>query len=131
VQDQAGKKWIQPKTMTKNTVLVVDDEPLLRTYVRDLLQEAGYAVKEAANADGAIGLLEDDGIIAVLTDIEMPGTLNGIDLVWMIRTRWPTLPVVVTSGKHLPNPGDLPANTQFVTKPFSPERLLSVVKASA
>jgi DNA-binding NarL/FixJ family response regulator len=82
--------------MTKNTLLVVDDEPLLRTYVRELLQEAGYAVKEAAN-------------------IEMPGALNGIDLAWMIRTRWPTLPVVVTSGKQLPKPSDLPANTPIVT----------------
>jgi two-component system, response regulator PdtaR len=117
--------------MAKKSLLVVDDEPLLRTYVRELLEEAGYAVKEAANADDAIGLLEDDGIIAVLTDIEMPGTLDGIDLAWMIRTRWPTLPVVVTSGKHLPKPADLPANTHIVTKPFSPERLLSVVKASA
>jgi CheY-like chemotaxis protein len=117
--------------MSKNTLLVVDDEPLLRTYVRDLLEGAGYAVKEAANAHDAIGLLEDDGIIAVLTDIEMPGALDGIDLAWMIRTRWPTLPVVVTSGKQLPKPSDLPANTLVVTKPFSPERLLSVVKASA
>jgi CheY-like chemotaxis protein len=88
---------------------------MLRAHVRDLLQEAGYAVKEAANAHEAIGLLEDDGIIAVLTDIEMPGALDGIDLAWMIRTRWPTLPVVVTSGKQLPKPSDLPANTPTVT----------------
>jgi CheY-like chemotaxis protein len=117
--------------MAKNTLLVVDDEPLLRTYVRDLLEDAGYAVKEAANAEDAINLIEDDGILAVLTDIEMPGALDGIDLAWMIRTRWPTLPVVLISGKQLPKPGDLPANTPVVTKPFSPERLLSVVKASA
>jgi two-component system, response regulator PdtaR len=105
--------------------------PLLRTYVRDLLEGAGYAVKEAANADDAINLIEDDGILAVLTDIEMPGTLDGIDLAWMIRTRWPTLPAVVISGKQLPKPGDLPANTPVVTKAFSRERLLSVVKGSA
>ena len=53
--------------MAKNTLLVVDDEAVIRTYVRDLLQEAGYAVKEAANAHEAIGVLEEDGIIAVLT----------------------------------------------------------------
>lgn len=117
--------------MAKNTLLVVDDEPSSRMYVRELLQEAGYAVQEAANADDAIDLLEDDGIIAVLTNIDMPGSLDGIDLAWMIRTLWPTLPVVITSEKHLPKPGGLPANTRLVTKPFSPERLLSVVKASA
>ena len=117
--------------MAKKSLLVVDDEVLLRTYVRELLEDAGYAVKEAANADDAIRVLEDDGILAVLTDIEMPGVLDGIGLAWMIRSRWPTLPVVVASGKQLPKPGDLPANTPVVTKPFSPERLLAVVKASA
>jgi CheY-like chemotaxis protein len=117
--------------MATKTLLVVDDEPLLRTYVRDLLEGAGYAVKEAADAHEAIRFLEDDGITAVLTDIEMPGALDGIDLAWMICIRWPNLPVVITSGKRLPRPGDLPANTRVLTKPFSPERLLSVVKASA
>ena len=98
---------------------------------RDLLEEAGYAVRDAANADEAIRLLEKDGIVAVLTDIEMPGVLDGIDLAWMIRARWPTVAVVVTSGKQLPKLGDLPANTPVVTKPFSPERLLNVVRATA
>jgi CheY-like chemotaxis protein len=96
--------------MATKTLLVVDDEPLLRTYVRDLLEGAGYAVKEAADAHEAIRFLEDDGITAVLTDIEMPGALDGIDLAWMICIRWPNLPVVITSGKRLPRPGDLPAN---------------------
>ena len=51
------------------------------------MRTAGYAVKEAANAEDAINLIEDDGIPDVFTDIEMPGTLDGIDRAWMIRTR--------------------------------------------
>ena len=54
----------------------------------------------------------------MLTDIEMPGSLDGIDLAWMIRALWPTLPVVITSGKHLPKPG---------TREFSGKWLCSVV----
>jgi len=111
--------------------LVVDDEPLLWAYVRELLEEAGHEVEEAACADEAIVLLEQGAIGFVITDIEMPGRLNGLDLAWMIRVRWPTLPVVVASGRRLPKPDDLPANIPVLTKPFSAERLLDVIRQIA
>lgn len=109
-------------------LLIVEDEPLIRSDLRGILEEAGYQVKEAGKADDAILLLEEDGITAVLTDIEMPGTLNGLDLAWMIRVRWRTTPVVVTSGCVLPKRDQFPANTPMLTKPFLAERLLDVVK---
>ena len=112
-------------------ILVVDDEPIIRTSVREILEEHGYAVKEAGNVHEALQLLEEDGIAAVLTDIEMPGGLNGLDLARMIRAMWPSTALVVTSGQMLPRPDELPPHTPMLTKPFSPERLIDVMRASA
>jgi two-component system, response regulator PdtaR len=94
---------------------------------RGLVEEVGFQVKEAANVEEAVALLESGDISLVLTDVEMPGDLNGVDLTWMIRARWPQLPVVVTSGRLLPKIGELPPQTLIVTKPFSPDRLISVL----
>jgi CheY-like chemotaxis protein len=112
-------------------ILVVDDEPLLRAVVRDVLEDTGYAVKEAATPDEAINLLDEDGIAVVLTDIKMPGRFNGLDLAWMVRAMWPTIPVVVTSGQVLPKKEELPAHTPLLTKPFSADRLIDVIKSTA
>ncbi len=111
-------------------ILVVDDEPLLRSFVREILEDNGYAVKEAANVDEALILLDEDGVAAVLTDIEMPGALNGLDLAKMIRAMWPGMPLIVTSGRTLPRPDELPAHTYVLTKPFSTERLLGIMRAT-
>ena len=112
-------------------ILVVDDEPLIRNCVREILEDGGYGVKEAGNADEALRLLEEDGINAVLTDIEMPGRFNGIDLARMIRAMWPNIALVVTSGRTLPHPAELPPYTPMLTKPFSQERLMSVMRTLA
>jgi CheY-like chemotaxis protein len=112
-------------------ILVVDDEPLLRAAVRDILEDTGYAVKEAGTADEAIELLDEDGVAAVLTDIEMPGRFNGLDLAWMVRAMWPTIPVVVTSGRTLPKKEELPVHTPMLTKPFSADRLIDVIGSAA
>jgi two-component system, response regulator PdtaR len=112
-------------------ILVVDDEPLIRTSVREILEEHGYAVKEAGNGHEALRLLEEDGITAVPTDIEMPGGLNGLDLAGMIRAMWPSMALVVTSGRTMPRPDDLPPHTPMLTKPFSRERLLHVMSRTA
>ena len=112
-----------------NLILIVDDELLIRTYVRETLEGDGYAVKEAANVDEALLLLDCGAFAAVLTDIEMPGLLNGLDLARMIRAMWPTMPLVVTSGRTLPRPDELPPFTLILTKPFSTTRLLEVFRA--
>jgi CheY-like chemotaxis protein len=109
-------------------VLVVDDEVLIRSFVRDILEDEGYVVKEAANVHEALTALEESGVSVVLTDIEMPGGLNGLDLARMVRVMWPTMPLIVTSGRTLPRPVELPPHTLVLTKPFSPERLVSLIK---
>ena len=86
-------------------------------------------MKEAADVDEALLLLDGGDFAAVLTDIEMPGLLNGLDLARMIRAMWPTMPLVVMSGRTLPRPDKLPPFSLVLTKPFSTARLLDVIKS--
>jgi CheY-like chemotaxis protein len=110
-------------------ILVVDDEPMLRAFVREVLEPNGYAVREASSAHDAILLLDQGGIDILLTDIEMPGILNGLDLAWMARAMWPAIPVILTSGRVLPRAAEVPTHVPMLTKPFSAERLLAIVRA--
>lgn len=109
------------------TILIVDDEPLIRAYVRDVVEEAGYKAKEAGNADEALRLIEDDGIDIVVSDVEMPGSLNGVELAWAVRTRWPRLSVILTSGRRLPRRDQMPVDTRFLAKPFSSHSLVDAL----
>lgn len=112
--------------LARQKVMVVDDEPAIRSYAREVLEEEGYVVAEAGSLDEAVLLLALDGISVALTDIVMPGA-SGIDLAHRINLRWPHVAVILMSGQHLPNPGDLPPDTRVLTKPFSPNLLVSVV----
>lgn len=111
----------------RQTVLIVDDEPFIRMYVRGVLEDAGHLAKEASNAQDALRLIQEDGITLVVTDIEMPGAMDGLALAHEVRTRWPNIAVVITSGRRLPRPEELPPDSRFLSKPFSQERLIDVV----
>jgi len=81
------------------TILVVDDEILLRLSIADEFRAHGYAVVEAANADEALSILQSGTVIhAVFTDVRMPGSMDGIELARRIRAEWPEISVVVASG---------------------------------
>ncbi|HEV7276550.1 MAG TPA: response regulator [Devosiaceae bacterium] len=100
-------------------VLVVEDEPLVRMETVDMVEAAGYLVVEAANADEAIAILESrSDIRLVLTDIDMPGSIDGSKLAHAVRKRWPPIPIVVVSGKSVVDDSDLPENTMFYSKPY-------------
>jgi two-component system, response regulator PdtaR len=110
------------------TVLVVDDEPLLRMFVCDVLEEAGYEAVGAGSADEAIELLRGGKpFAAVVKDIEMPGAIDGLELAWNIQANWPGVAVVVTSGRKLPRPEEMPRAASFLPKPFSAERLVDTM----
>jgi DNA-binding NtrC family response regulator len=111
----------------KQTVLIVDDEAVIRLFVRVILEDAGHEVKEASNADDALRLIADDGITVVVTDIDMPGSMDGLALARGVAARWPDIGLVVTSGRRLPRPDEMPQETRFLSKPFSEERLVDVV----
>jgi DNA-binding NtrC family response regulator len=111
----------------KGRVLVVDDEPLVRFVAANALREAGYEVVEASNADDAMVMLNQDNFTTVLTDIEMPGAMNGLDLAWAVQGHNPRLPVVLVSGRQLPHPTEMPRTARFLAKPYRIETLLHLV----
>lgn len=105
--------------MSEIVVLIVDDEPLIRMDLADMVQDAGYVALEAAHADEAIGLLETQPAIRILvTDIEMPGSMDGLKLAAAVRDRWPPVVIIVTSGRVLPATTQLPSETVFLGKPY-------------
>ena len=103
-------------------VLVVEDDPLLRMTAVDIAQDAGFATLEASGADQAIAILEDrDDIRIVFTDVNMPGSMDGLELAHTVRCLWPTIQVIVTSGQIAVKPRDLPTGGLFFPKPYDPE----------
>ena len=103
-------------------VLVVEDEFLIRMQTVAVIEQAGYTVFEACNADEAIAILEmRENIRIVVTDIEMPGSMDGIKLARAIRERWPPVELIVTSGRHRVRAGELPPRAKFVPKPYAPD----------
>jgi two-component system, response regulator PdtaR len=108
------------------SILVVDDEALIRMDVTYILEDAGYSVIEASSADEAITMLERfPGIDAVLTDINMPGTMDGLQLSHTIRARWPMIDLVITSGRFVAKAAHMPAGVHFVPKPYTPYEIVA------
>lgn len=100
-------------------VLVVEDEPLLLFHARDLIEDAGYEVLTAASADEAVRLLEQRADIAIVfTDVQMPGTMDGVRLAEAIRRRWPPIALVITSGRVSLATADMPLSSVFLSKPY-------------
>jgi CheY-like chemotaxis protein len=101
-------------------VLVVEDDHLLRLDATDMVKSAGFEVIEAANADEAISILESRNDIAVVfTDIQMPGSMDGLKLARAVRGRWPPIKIVTTSGLRIIEETDLPEGGRFLPKPYS------------
>jgi two-component system, response regulator PdtaR len=108
-------------------VLVVDDEPFIRMQAVVIIEKAGYNVVEACNADEAIAILETlENVRVVVTDIEMPGSMDGIKLARAIRDRWPPVELIVTSGRVAAN--ELPPRAKFMPKPYAPDVLVRAIR---
>lgn len=101
-------------------VLVVEDDPLIRMGAVDLVMAAGYEALEARDADAAIAILEmRTDIDLVFTDVQMPGTMDGIKLAHYIRERWPPVRIMVASGAAILAESDLPIGSLFFSKPYN------------
>jgi CheY-like chemotaxis protein len=112
--------------------LVVEDEFLLRIHAAEMVSDAGFEVIEAANADQAIGILEArSDITVVFTDIQMPGSMDGLKLARAVRGRWPPIKIVATSGLVDVGEKDLPEGGRFLAKPYSPEAIARLLRELA
>ena len=106
------------------TVLVVEDDLLVRLDLVETLQRAGYRTYEAGTAREAISLLEKHAEIRVVfTDIEMPGTMDGLALAHYVRFRWPPTIIVISSGQLRPTQELLPSEVDFLAKPYHAREL--------
>jgi DNA-binding NtrC family response regulator len=118
--------------MTKLKVLLVEDDPLVRAFAAELLDEAGFEVVEARNAREALSKLQrEDGIRVLFTDVDMPPGVNGVELARKVHERWPHIGLVVTSGHSMFADSELPDAGRFIAKPARPEVLVRVIEQAA
>lgn len=109
-------------------VLIVEDEFLIRLHAAQIIEEAGFDVIEASNVDEAISFLEVRSDITILfTDIQMPGSMDGLKLAAAVKGRWPPIKIVATSGLVNVRPDDLPEGGRFLPKPYDPNQLTATL----
>jgi CheY-like chemotaxis protein len=113
----------------RSVVLVVEDDLLLRMDAADIVRSAGFDAVEAGNADDAIAILEArPNIHVVFTDIQMPGSMDGLKLAKFVKDRWPPIKIIATSGLVRISGDDLPAGGRFLTKPYSPSEVVQTLR---
>jgi CheY-like chemotaxis protein len=106
-------------------VLLVEDDPLIRWASAEALNQAGFGVIEAADAQAAFAILQSRSDVSVLfTDVEMPGRMDGLELARRARELWPALRILVTSGRGAPPALTLPARGRFVSKPYAQDEIV-------
>lgn len=122
----------QTSPIGKQIVLVVEDDPLLRMLAADLVEQAGFDALEAADADEAVLILENrTDIRIVFTDIDMPGSMNGMLLAAAIRDRWPPIDIIITSGHFNPKGLTMPERSVFFAKPYDRARVTATLQQMA
>ncbi len=121
----------KPASAGEGNVLIVEDEPQLRFDTMDFLERAGFRTLEAANADEAMVQMKNNDIDVLFTDIDMPGSMDGLGLVFTVRSRWPATRIIVTSGLIKLSHRDLEDGVAFVSKPTGGLELLNLIAQSA
>lgn len=117
--------------MARPLILVLEDDEIIRSLLVDVLEDFGALVTSFASADQGMIFLERaaNPVDLIVSDIQMPGLLSGYDLSKVVAHRWPSLPVVLTSGNPV-MAQQLSASVRFLAKPWSTERLLDCVQCA-
>ncbi len=103
---------------------------ILRMRAVDIVEDAGFCPIEAINADEAISVLESRSDISLLlTDIQMPGSIDGLKLAHAVHERWPSIKIILVSGQVKPSEAERPANSRFFGKPLGVEQMITELKA--
>lgn len=117
-----------PENYSGMTVLVVEDDALVRMHGSDIFEEAGFRVIEANSADDALAMLGEGAEVHLLfSDVDMPGSIDGLELARIVHDRWPRIHLLVTSGHHRLNDADVPGLGKFVRKPWQQEAIMTGV----
>ena len=107
-------------------ILVVEDEMLLRMRAVDMVEDAGYTSVEAVDADEAVAILESRSDIALLlTDVQMPGSMDGLKLAHTVRERWPPIKIILVSGQLRLTTIEIPADSRFFGKPLEAVEMIA------
>jgi two-component system, response regulator PdtaR len=110
----------------RHAILIVEDDQLLRLLTVNIVEAAGFIALQADNADEAVAVLEARSDIALLlTDINMPGSMNGLKLAHAVRNRWPPIKIIVLSSR-VPD-CVLPTDSRFFVKPYHGDELISEI----
>ena len=111
-------------------VLIVEDEMILRMRAVDIVEDAGFCPVEAVNADEALKILESRSDISLLfTDIQMPGSMDGLKLTHAVHDRWPAIKIILVSGQVKPTEAERPADSRFFGKPLGVEQMITELQA--
>jgi CheY-like chemotaxis protein len=113
-------------------ILLIEDEPLVRLFLSDLLIDAGFRIVETANAGEALTVLEAGiRVSVILADVDMPPGIDGYELARQVHERWPHIEILMTSGRRWPVEGDLPPGAAFLAKPCPNDAIISHVQAAS
>ena len=119
----------QSQPINRQPVLVIEDEPVLRLYVLDVVEEAGFDPVEAASAGDAIRILEQrPDIRIVYMDLDMPHGVKGIEVAAAIRNRWPPIEIILTAAFFTRGNIELPERAEFYPKPIQRDQLISAMQ---
>jgi DNA-binding NtrC family response regulator len=116
-------------TQLPPVILVVEDEMLLRMRAVDMVEDAGYVPIEAVDADEALAILQSRSDIALLfTDIQMPGSMSGLQLALAVHERWPGIKIILASGQLKLTKSDIPENSRFFGKPLDSTDMVAEIR---
>jgi DNA-binding NtrC family response regulator len=120
------------KNLPGGLILVVEDDPLILEFLCEILQDEGFVVEPHVSADAASVYLDEHAnkVGLLLTDITMPGTLNGADLANLFGDRWPDKPIMIMSGFETPESSGVRHAVSFIKKPWALGQLLDCVEGA-
>jgi CheY-like chemotaxis protein len=111
------------------SILIVEDEALMRLLGAGMLADAGFRVIEAVDSDEALEFLEADADVQLLfTDVNLPGAVDGLSLARQVHERWPRIGIIVVSGQASPQAHELPAGSHFHRKPYDADAVVRHVR---
>jgi CheY-like chemotaxis protein len=116
-------------SLLPHVVLVVEDEMMLRMRVVDMVEDAGYIPVEAVDADEAMSILQARSDIALMvTDVQMPGSMNGLQLAHAVHERWPPIKIILASGQLKLSGSEIPVDSRFFGKPLQSAEIIAEMR---